>query len=336
MLDKVTDFLTPTSIGVDRFNTNHYKITLEPFERGFGYTLGNALRRILLSSMAGCAVVEAKIDGVLHEYSTVEGVEEDVIDILLNLKGIAFKLEGRDNVTLTLNKKGPGVVTAADITLEHDVEVVNPEHVIAHLTDVGEISMTMTIQRGCGYQPIAARFKGEENTKTVGSLQVDASFSPVHRVSYKVENARVEQRTDLDKLVLDIETDGTLDPEEAIRRSANILQHQLGAFVDLQTTETAEESQEEIQVDPILLQSVDDLELTVRSANCLKAENIYYIGDLVQRAEVELLKTPNLGKKSLNEIKDVLASRGLSLGMHIENWPPASLLQQEESASALK
>ena len=335
MLDKVTDFLTPTSIGVERFNTNHFKITLEPFESGFGYTLGNALRRILLSSMAGCAVVEAKIDGVLHEYSTIEGVEEDVIDILLNLKGVAFKLEGRDNVTLSLSKKGPGVVTAGDVTLEHDVEVINPEYVIAHLTDVGDLNMTMTVQRGCGYQPVLARVQGEENTKPAGTLQIDASFSPVHRVAYNVENARVEQRTDLDKLVLDIETDGTLDPEEAIRRSANILQHQLLAFVDLQTTETSEDLREEIKVDPILLQSVDDLELTVRSANCLKAENIYYIGDLVQRAEVELLKTPNLGKKSLNEIKDVLASRGLSLGMHIEHWPPASLPQQEESASAV-
>jgi len=336
MLDKVTDFLTPTSIGVERFNTNHFKITLEPFERGFGYTLGNALRRILLSSMAGCAVVEAKIDGVLHEYSTVEGVEEDVIDILLNLKGVAFKLEGRDNVNLSLNKKGPGIVTAGDITLEHDVEIVNPEHVIAHLTDVGELNINMTVQRGCGYQPAATRVKAEESTKSVGVLQIDASFSPIHRVAYIVENARVEQRTDLDKLVLDIETDGTLDPEEAIRRAANILQHQLSAFVDLQTTEASKEAYEEIKVDPVLLQSVDDLELTVRSANCLKAENIYYIGDLVQRSENELLKTPNLGKKSLNEIKDVLASRGLSLGMNLEHWPPASLLQQEESVSASK
>jgi DNA-directed RNA polymerase subunit alpha len=329
MLDKVTDFLTPNAINVEKYNDDHFKITLEPFERGFGYTLGNALRRILLSSMAGCAVVEAKIEGVLHEYSTLEGIEEDVIDLLLNLKGIAFKLQGRDSVTLTLSKKGPGVVTAGDITLEHDVEVINPEHKIAHLTDVGELSMTMTVKRGCGYQPVLARQAGDETQKTVGVLEVDASFSPVRRVAYTVENARVEQRTNLDKLVLDIETDGTLDPEEAIRRSANILQYQLSAFVDLETAQPAEDVSEELKVDPILMQSVDDLELTVRSANCLKAENIYYIGDLVQRSEGELLKTPNLGKKSLNEIKDVLSARCLGIGINVENWPPVSLQQSE-------
>lgn len=334
MLDKVTDFLTPTAICVEECNDNqnHYKIVLEPFERGFGHTLGNALRRILLSSMAGCAVVDAKIDGVLHEYSSVEGVEEDVIDILLNLKGVAFKLEGRDEVVLQLNKQGPCVVTAGDITLEHDVAIVNPEHVIANLTDAGELSMSLTVQRGCGYQPVVARVKGEDTSKPIGLLQLDASFSPVRRVAYTVENARVEQRTDLDKLVLDIETDGTLDPEEAIRRAANIMQYQLSAFVDLKTTAPSNESAEEEKIDPILMQSVDDLELTVRSANCLKAENIYYIGDLVQRTEMELLKTPNLGKKSLNEIKDVLASRGLSLGMRLECWPPASMLPKEEVA----
>lgn len=333
MLDQVTDFLTPTAIGVEKYNDNHFKVTLEPFERGFGHTLGNALRRILLSSMAGCAVVDTKIDGVLHEYSSVEGVEEDVIDILLNLKGIAFKLEGRDQVVLHLNKKGPGTVTAGDIVLEHDVVVVNPEHVIAHLTDAGEINMTLTVQRGCGYQPVVARVKGEDTTKPIGLLQLDASFSPVRRVAYSVENARVEQRTDLDKLVLDIETDGTLDPEQAIRRAANILQFQLAAFVDLETTTPTRDSNEEDKIDPILLQSVDDLELTVRSANCLKAENIYFIGDLVQRSEMELLKTPNLGKKSLNEIKDVLASRGLSLGMRLDNWPPASMEQNEDDVA---
>jgi DNA-directed RNA polymerase subunit alpha len=329
MRDKVTDFLTPTSIGVEKFNANHYKITLEPFERGFGYTLGNALRRILLSSMAGCAVVEAKIDGVLHEYSTIEGVEEDVIDILLNLKGIAFKLQGRDKVSLTLNKKGPCVVTAGDILLEHDVEIINPEHVIAHLTDAGELNMTVVVKRGVGYEPVATRQVGDETTKSIGVLQLDASFSPIIRVAYTVENARVEQRTDLDKLVLDLETDGTLDPHDAIRRAANILQHQLAAFVDLQTTEPVYEARQESKIDPILLLSVDDLELTVRSANCLKAENIFYIGDLVLRTEAELLKTPNLGKKSLNEIKDVLASRGLSLGLRLDSWPPANFREED-------
>jgi DNA-directed RNA polymerase subunit alpha len=328
MLDQVTDFLTPTAIDVEKFNDNHFKITLEPFERGFGHTLGNVLRRILLSSMAGCAVVEAKIEGVLHEYSSVEGVEEDVIDVLLNLKGVAFKLEGRDEVTLQLNKKGPGTVTAGDITLEHDVEIVNPDHVIAHLTDAGDLNMSMVVQRGCGYQPVVSRVTAEDTTKPVGLLQLDASFSPVSRVAYSVENARVEQRTDLDKLVLDVETDGTLDPEQAIRRAANILQFQLAAFVDLETTAPSRNKTEEETVDPILVQSVDDLELTVRSANCLKAENIFYIGDLVQRSEMELLKAPNLGKKSLNEIKDVLASRGLSLGMKLDTWPPVSLTNE--------
>ncbi len=328
MLDKVTDFLTPTSTVVERFSANHFKVTLEPFERGYGYTLGNALRRILLSSMAGCAVVEAKIDGVLHEYSTIEGVEEDVIDILLNLKGIAFKLHDRDSVTLSLNKKSSGIVTAADITLEHDVEVVNPDHVIAHLTDAGELNMVLTVQRGCGYRPVLSRVQGDEETKAVGTLSLDASFSPVNRVAYTVENARVEQRTDLDKLVLDIETDGTIDPEDAIRRSANILQHQLAAFVDLKITDASEELQQPVHFEPILLQPVDDLELTVRSANCLKAENIYYIGDLVQCSEIELLKTPNLGKKSLNEIKDILAAHGLSLNTKLESWPPASISRE--------
>ena len=329
MLDKVTDFLTPTSISVERFSANHFKVTLEPFERGYGYTLGNALRRILLSSMAGCAVVEAKIEGVLHEYSTIEGVEEDVIDILLNLKGIAFKLEDRDNVTLGLSKKGAGVVTAGDITLEHDVEVANPDHVIAHLTDEGELNMIMTVQRGCGYHPVLSEVRSEKDTMTVGTLKLDASFSPVNRVAYTVENARVEQRTDLDKLILDIETDGTIDPEDAIRRSANILQYQLAAFVDLKITDTSQETQEQVHFEPILLKPVDDLELTVRSANCLKAENIYYIGDLVQRSEIELLKTPNLGKKSLNEIKGILAAHGLSLNNKLDNWPPANIPLQQ-------
>ncbi len=323
MQTAVTNMLTPRSIGVDKLDGNHYKITLEPFERGYGHTLGNALRRIMLSSLPGCAVIEAQIDGVLHEYSTIDGVREDVIDLLLNLKGIAFSMEGRDKVTLRLNKKGSGVVTAGDITLEHDIEIMNPDHVIAHLNDNGELNMTLTVCRGLGYQPVAARRSPEEE-HTIGVLQIDASFSPINRLSYAVENARVEQRTDLDKLVIDIETDGTLNPEDAVRRSATILQMQLASFVDLESTEVAEEEAVAATIDPVLVQSIDDLELTVRSANCLKAENIYYIGDLVLRDESDLLKTPNLGKKSLNEIKDVLAQRGLSLGMRVDNWPPVN------------
>ncbi|ABE57808.1 MULTISPECIES: DNA-directed RNA polymerase subunit alpha [Chromohalobacter] len=333
MQRSVTEFLRPRDIKVEEINANHAKIVLEPFERGFGHTLGNALRRILLSSMPGCAVVEAEIEGVLHEYSAIEGVQEDVIEILLNLKDVAVKMHGnRDEVVLALSKQGPSVVTAGDIAVDHDVEIVNPDHVIAHLNDSGELKMQLKVVRGRGYEPADTRASEEDESRAIGRLQLDATFSPVRRVSYSVEAARVEQRTDLDKLIIDLETDGTLDPEEAIRRSATILQEQLAAFVDLEADKEQEVEEEEDQIDPILLRPVDDLELTVRSANCLKAENIYYIGDLIQRTEVELLKTPNLGKKSLNEIKDVLAARGLSLGMRLENWPPASLKDDKASA----
>jgi len=325
MQSVLNEFLTPRHIDVQEFSPTHAKVTLEPLERGFGHTLGNALRRILLSSMPGCAIVEAEIDGVLHEYSSIEGVQEDVIEILLNLKGVAIVMEGKDRAEISITKKGSGVVTAADIQTDGDMEIKNPEHVIAHLNDKGELNVRMVVERGRGYVPATARKDSEDETRSIGRLQLDASFSPVLRVAYTVESARVEQRTDLDKLVLDLETDSTLDPEEAIRRAATILQHQLAVFVDLESEiEQAEEEKEE-EIDPILLRPVDDLELTVRSANCLKAENIYYIGDLIQRTEVELLKTPNLGKKSLTEIKDILASRGLSLGMKLENWPPASI-----------
>ncbi len=304
-------------------------MTLEPLERGFGYTLGNALRRILLSSMPGCAVTEVEIDGVLHEYSSKEGVQEDVIEVLLNLKGLAVSIEGKDEATLTLNKSGAGPVTAGDFTHDGDVEIVNPEHVICHLTGDYELVMRVKVERGRGYVPAASRQSADDDERPIGRLLVDASFSPVERIAYSVDAARVEQRTDLDKLVIEMETNGTLDPEEAIRRAATILAEQLDAFVELRDISEPEEKEEKPEFDPILLRPVDDLELTVRSANCLKAEAIQYIGDLVQRTEVELLKTPNLGKKSLTEIKDVLASRGLSLGMRLENWPPASLIDND-------
>lgn len=333
MQSAVNEFLTPRVISVEDKHNTHAQVTLEPLERGFGHTLGNALRRILLSSMPGCAITEVEIDGVLHEYSAIEGVQEDVIEILLNLKGVALVMEGKDEAELTLTKKGDGAVTAGDIQVDHDIEIRNPEHVICHLNGSAEISMRLTVARGRGYSPADSRQNPEEETRSIGRLQLDATFSPVHRVSYVVESARVEQRTDLDKLVLDLETNGTIDPEEAIRRAATILQQQLAVFVDLESEGEAEAAEEEDEVDPILLRPVDDLELTVRSANCLKAENIYYIGDLVQRTEVELLKTPNLGKKSLTEIKDVLASRGLSLGMRLDNWPPASLKNDDRVLS---
>ena len=326
------DLLKPRNIVVQAENERNAKVILEPLERGFGHTLGNALRRILLSSIPGCAVIEAEIEGVLHEYTTIEGVQEDVVDILLNLKGLAIRMHSRDEATLTLKKKGPGVVTAADIAADHDVEIVNPDHVIAHLTKEGELNMTLKVAKGRGYVPAASRRSSESEDRPIGHLLLDASFSPIYRVAYKVESARVEQRTDLDKLIIELETDGTVDPEEAIRLAATILQQQLAVFVDLQGTEQAEPESKESEIDPILLRPVDDLELTVRSANCLKAENIYYIGDLIQRTEVELLKTPNLGKKSLTEIKDVLASHGLSLGMRLENWPPASLKDEKKAS----
>ena len=318
------EFLKPRIVEVDRVSPLHAKVAMEPFERGYGHTLGNALRRILLSSMVGYAPTEVKIVGVVHEYSTIEGVQEDVVDILLNLKGIAFKLHNRTHVTLQLSKEGEGLVTAGDIQLGHDVEVLNPDHVIANLTKGGKLEMEIQVEAGRGYQPVTAR-KVSEETRSVGTIPVDASFSPVRKVAYAVESARVEQRTDLDRLVIDIETNGVVEPEEAVRTAARILVDQLSVFAQLEGTEAGGESPRVPQVDPTLLRPVDDLELTVRSANCLKAENIYYIGDLIQRSETELLKTPNLGRKSLNEIKEVLASRGLSLGMKLENWPPPGL-----------
>ena len=327
------ELLTPRNIDVHAYSETHAKVTLEPLERGFGHTLGNALRRILLSSIEGAAIIEAEIEGVVHEYSSIEGVQEDVLEILLNLKGVAILMHNKDDATLTLNKKGAGPVTAGDITLDHDIEIINPDHVIANITGNVELNMSLKIGKGRGYQPASLRKSDaiDGATTTVGGLTIDASFSPILRVSYNVESARVEQRTNLDKLILDIETNGTVDPEETIRVAATILQQQLSAFVNLQSIEEAEAESDEAEIDPILLRPVDDLELTVRSANCLKAENIYYIGDLIQRTEVELLKTPNLGKKSLTEIKDVLASHGLSLGVRLENWPPASIREKEAS-----
>ena len=326
MSQAVNDFRTPSKIAVQAISSTHAKVTLEPLERGFGHTLGNALRRILLSSMPGAAVVEVEIDGVEHEYSAIEGMQEDVIEVLLNLKGLAIILHEQHEAFLSLDKKGPCVVTAADLGLPHNVDIVNPTHVIANLGANGHLKMKLKVASGRGYEPADSRF-ADEDARPIGRLQLDASFSPVRKVAYVVEAARVEQRTNLDKLVIDLETNGTIDPEEAIRRSATILQQQIAVFVDLQKPDAGVVMpvDDSTSVDPLLLRPVDDLELTVRSANCLKAENIYYIGDLVQRTEVELLKTPNLGKKSLTEIKDVLASRGLSLGMRLENWPPASL-----------
>mgnify|MGYP001096706415 FL=1 len=333
MQASVNEFLSPSRIEVEEISGTRARVSLEPLERGFGHTLGNALRRILLSSMPGCAISDVEIDGVQHEYSSIEGVQEDVIEILLNLKGVSVAMHNGEEALLTLTKQGPGVVTAADIQLNQDIELANPDHVIAHLSDKAKLSMQLRVTRGRGYVPADARSSTDEESRPIGRLLLDATYSPVRRVSYVVESARVEQRTDLDKLVIDIETTGAIDPEEAIRRAATILQQQLVAFVDLEGESLSDDVEPEPEIDPILLRPVDDLELTVRSANCLKAENLYYIGDLIQRTEVELLKTPNLGKKSLTEIKDVLASKGLSLGMRLENWPPASLRNDDKMAS---
>jgi len=323
------EFLRPRQIKVESQGETNAKVVLEPFERGFGHTLGNALRRILLSSMPGCAVVDVEIDGVLHEYSTIDGVQEDVIDILLNLKSLFVILEDKDEAYLSLQKTGTGPVLASDITELSGVTVVNPKHVLCNLNNDSSISMNIHVRRGRGYEAANSRAFPEGEDMPIGRLQIDASYSPMRTVAYTVDSARVEQRTNLDKLILEVETNGTIEPEEAIRRAATILQEQLSAFVDLKDENDIEPVEEEPEVDPTLLRPVDDLELTVRSANCLKTENIHYIGDLIQRTEVELLKTPNLGKKSLTEIKDVLASRGLSLGMRLENWPPASILDSE-------
>jgi DNA-directed RNA polymerase subunit alpha len=333
MQNSIAGLLKPQLVEVVNQTAKHSRIVIEPLERGFGHSLGNALRRVMLSSIPGCAVTEVQIDGVLHEYSVIEGVHEDVIDILLNLKKLAVILHSKNEVSLTLTKSGEGVVTAADFDLPHDVEIVNPDLVIAHLTQEANFSITVKVERGRGYIPASVR-KEQMDTIPVGVLMVDAAFSPIDKVVYTVENTRVAERTNLDKLVFELETNGTVDPEETIKLAATILHEQLSVFVDFEKVNEQVEVEPEEKtppIDPVLLRPVDDLELTVRSANCLKAENIFYIGDLIQRTEVELLKTPNLGKKSLTEIKDVLAGKGLSLGMRLENWPPENLADQSQS-----
>jgi len=315
----VIDLLVPTEIQVENVSDTVSKVTLEPLEKGFGHTLGNALRRILLSSMPGAAVTDVVIDGISHEYSTIEGVREDVIDILLNLKDMPVKLIEGNEAELKLSVDGPCEVTSSSFEAPGNVELTDADHHVVSLVDKIKLNMSVFVRTGRGYEP--ADIRDDENN-TVGGLKVDASFSPVKRVSYSVENARFEKRTDLDKLILELETDGTIDAKMAIEHSATIMQQQLAAFVDLEAIAEQEAKKEQNDFDPLLLRSIEELELTVRSTNCLKAESIFLIGDLIQRSEFDLLKTPNLGKKSLNEIKDVLASKGLSLGMVLDNWPP--------------
>jgi len=325
------NLLKPRIVNIENVSLNNTRVTLEPLERGFGHTLGSALRRIMLSSIVGSSVTEFSIEGVQHEYSTIEGIQEDVIDIMLNLKDVAFKMNGSSNASLKLSKNEVGQVTAGDIELTGDIEVVNPDHVIANITTKGSsLSMQIEVNEGIGYS--SANQRKDDSNRILGSLLIDASFSPIKKVSYKVDSARVEQRTDLDKLIIELETDGTIDPEACIREAATILHDQVSVFVDLKAIEETEQKPVEAEIDPNLLRPVDDLELTVRSANCLKAENVYYIGDLIQRSENELLKTPNLGKKSLTEIKDILGTYGLSLGMKLDNWPPSNLQDQDNQA----
>ncbi|MEO1888337.1 MAG: DNA-directed RNA polymerase subunit alpha [Cycloclasticus sp.] len=334
MQNLLSGFLQPKVTGVKSISPTSSKVTIEPMECGFGHTLGNAFRRVLLSSISGCAVTEITIEGVLHEYTTIDGVQEDVIDIMLNLKNLAVVLNAKDEAILTIEKSGKGQVTAADIQIDHDVEIINPELVIANLASSGKLSMTIKVERGSGYQTAASRKQPDEDLP-IGTLLLDASFSPVKRISYNVDTARVEQRTNLDKLVIELETNGTIDPEETIRAAATILHHHIAVFVDLKDIPDEPELPKEPEFDPVLLRPVDDLELTVRSANCLKAELIFYIGDLIQRTETELLKAPNLGKKSLTEIKDVLASKGMSLGIRLENWPPSSLITSDRAVASI-
>ena len=315
----VIDLLVPTEIQVENVSDTVSKVTLEPLERGFGHTLGNALRRILLSSMPGAAVTDVVIDGISHEYSTIEGVREDVIDILLNLKDMPVKLIEGNEAELKLSVDGPCEVTSSSFEAPGNVELTDADHHVVSLVDKIKLNMSVFVRTGRGYEP--ADIRDDENN-TVGGLKVDASFSPVKRVSYSVENARFEKRTDLDKLILELETDGTIDAKMAIEHSATIMQQQLAAFVDLEAIAEQEAKKEQNDFDPLLMRSIEELELTVRSTNCLKAERIFLIGDLRQRSEFDLLKTPNLGKKSLNEIKDVLASKGFALGTTIDNWPP--------------
>ena len=319
-----TNLLRPDSVQIQRFSDNRVRVSIQPLEHGFGHTLGNAMRRVLFSAMTGAAVVEAKITNVLHEYSTLEGVQEDVVDILLNLKGLAIRLYEKDSTMVRVHKKGKGVVTGADIQVKDVVEVADKSHVIAHLSDRGELEMDLWIEKGRGYQPAVMRKEKKEN-QVVGSLLLDASFSPIKRVSYNVESTRVGGRADLDKLILELETNGTVTAEELISQAATTLHAQLNVFVNLEEIKTDDEESTISEKENIFMKPVDELDLTVRSANCLKSEKIYYVGDLVIRSEMDLMRTPNLGKKSLTEIKNLLSALDLELGMKVDNWPPANL-----------
>jgi len=318
------ELIKPNKVEFASSGRTKVNLTAEPLERGFGLTLGNALRRVLLSSLRGAAVTAVQIDGVLHEFSSIPGVREDVTDIVLNIKEIAIKMDGDDSKRMVVRKQGPGVVTAGDIQTVGDIEILNPNHVICTLDDGAEIRMEFTVNNGKGYVP-ADRNRSED--APIGLIPVDSLYSPVKKVSYKVENTREGQVLDYDKLTMSIETNGSITGEDAVAFAARILQDQLGVFVnfDEPQKESEEETVAELAFNPALLKKVDELELSVRSANCLKNDNIVYIGDLIQKTEAEMLRTPNFGRKSLNEIKEVLASMGLHLGMEVPAWPPENI-----------
>ena len=320
------ELIKPTKLEFVSGSDNHRvaSVVAEPLERGYGLTLGNALRRVLLSSLQGAAVTAIQIDGILHEFSSLPGVREDMTDLVLNVKEIALKMQSEGHKRLTLHKQGPGAVTAGDIRVTGDIEVLNPELVICHLDDGAEINIEFTVNTGKGY---VAADKNRPEDAPIGFIPVDSLFSPVRRVSYKVDATRAGESLDKDKLTLTIETNGAISPEDSVAYAARILQDQLAVFVNFEepTKEKAQDSVPELAFNPALLKKVDELELSVRSANCLKNDNIVYIGDLIQKTEAEMLRTPNFGRKSLNEIKEVLAQMGLHLGMDVPNWPPENI-----------
>lgn len=320
------DLIKPSKLSIDAKAEPSREATIvaEPLERGFGLTLGNSLRRVLLSYLQGAAVTSVQIDGVLHEFSSIPGVQEDVTDMILNIKSIALRMHGEGPKRMTLKAKGPGEVKASAIETGHDIEIMDPEHVVCTLDAGAEIAMEFTVETGKGYVP-AAQNRPED--APIGLIPVDALYSPVRKVAYKVENTRVGRVTDYDKLSMKVETNGALSPEDAVALAARILQDQLQLFItfDEPAVEARIEPSAEPAFNPNLLRKVDELELSVRSANCLKNENIVYIGDLVQKSEAEMLRTPNFGRKSLNEIKDVLIQMGLQLGMEVSDWPPENI-----------
>ncbi|NPD17234.1 DNA-directed RNA polymerase subunit alpha [Xinfangfangia sp. D13-10-4-6] len=320
------ELIKPTQLVVKPGNDASRVATViaEPLERGFGLTLGNALRRVLLSSLQGAAITSVQIDNVLHEFSSVPGVREDVTDIVLNLKGVSLKMEVEGPKRLSISARGPGVVTAASISETNGIEVLNKDHVICHLDDGADVFMELTVNTGKGY---VSADKNRPEDAPIGLIPIDAIYSPVKRVSYEVQPTREGQVLDYDKLTMKIETDGSLTPDDAVAYAARILQDQLAVFVNFDEPEAARggEVDSGLEFNPLLLKKVDELELSVRSANCLKNDNIVYIGDLIQKTEAEMLRTPNFGRKSLNEIKEVLSGMGLHLGMEVEDWPPENI-----------